>query len=102
LLAAGCSGLLGFSDYTVVEGSGDAGPETSSEASNEAATDGGADGQVNCNVDLTLQCYPCTPTVTEQFLNGCTDGTCVPFDKTRLAPFLSADGGLPALPVDGG
>jgi len=101
VLLAGCSGLLGFSDYSVVDSTlGDSGPST--EASAETSTDGGGDEEASCNVDLTLQCYACAPATTEQFLNSCSDGQCVPFDKTRLTPFLAADGGLPALPVDGG
>jgi hypothetical protein len=95
-LLAGCSGLLGFSDYSVVE----AAPDSSAEASLETSTppDAGADG--SCNVDLTLQCYACVPATTDQFLNACTDGTCIKFDKTRLDKLLGPDGGLP--PLDGG
>jgi hypothetical protein len=97
-LLAGCSGLLGFSDYSVVETS----PEASTDAPFEAATvdAGDASPEASCNVDLTLQCYPCVPETTEQFLNGCTDGTCIKFDKTRLTGLLGPDGGLP--PLDGG
>jgi hypothetical protein len=97
-LLAGCSGLLGFSDYSVAENTGDSGAEASLETSTADAGDGG--NEASCNVDLTLQCYPCAPTTTDQFLNGCTDGTCIQFDKTRLTGLLGPDGGLPRL--DGG
>ncbi len=97
-LLAGCSGLLGFGDYTI-ETASEGGPD----AFGEGSTDGGGDEEASCNVDLTLQCYACTPTTTEQFLNGCTDGQCIPFDKSRLKAFLAPDGGLPPLPPpDGG
>lgn len=99
LALLGCSGLLGFGDYTVAD-PGDGSTETST---TDGSTDGGGDEEASCNVDLTLQCYACTPTTTDQFLNGCTDGQCIPFDKSRLSGLLAPDGGLPPLPPpDGG
>jgi hypothetical protein len=95
-LLAGCSGLLGFSDYSVAENA----PDSSAEASLETSTPPDGGDEASCNVDLTLQCYACTPATTDQFLNGCTDGTCIKFDKTRLTGLLGPDGGLPHL--DGG
>jgi hypothetical protein len=94
-LLAGCSGLLGFSDYSVVENA----PDSAAEASLETSTPDGGE-EASCNVDLTLQCYACTPETTDQLLNACTDGTCIKFDKTRLTGLLGPDGGLPRL--DGG
>jgi hypothetical protein len=91
----GCSGLLGFGDYSVQPDEAGMQPETSA--------DGGGDEEASCNVDLTTTCYPCEPATTDQFLNKCTDGTCVSFDKSRLNGFLAPDGALPALPPpDGG
>jgi len=96
---AGCAGVLGFSDYALEDARLDANIEVSTEA---AVIDGG-DAASSCNVDLTVQCYPCPSANTEQFLNACTDGECIPFDKSRLAELLTADGGLPSLPPrDGG
>lgn len=51
--------------------------------------------------DAGLACYACAPTSTPQFESACTGSTCVPFDDTRLTN-LTADGGLPPLPTDGG
>ena len=59
----------------------------------------GGGGTALCEVDTTLNCYPCTPTNSDQIANACTSANCVPFDDaTRLAN-LTADGGLPPLPT---
>jgi len=42
-------------------------------------------------------CWACTPTTRDQFLNGCTNATCVPFDNGRVTK-LPADGTLPPVP----
>jgi hypothetical protein len=95
-VSAGCSGLLGFSDYQILPDDASAPPDVVAEAG-----DGGDSG--SCNVNLALQCYPCEPTTTDQLLNACPATGCLPFDQTRLKGFLTADGGLPPLPPpDGG
>jgi hypothetical protein len=130
-VAAGCTTALGISDYTfhaTEPGSSDgsatsrsdqAAPpadapsghpeagEPLADASRAHAEAGGplaeADAET-CDVDLTVQCYPCAPSSQAQFLNACTSAACVPFDATRLT-LLLPDGGLPPLPtpaVDGG
>jgi hypothetical protein len=105
-VVAGCSAILGVGDYVVADadgGGGDGGGGDASIDAPESAVDAGSDADAGpaCNVDLSLQCYPCVPTTTEQFLNGCSDGTCVPFDRDRLKGLLLPDGTLPPLP-DGG
>jgi hypothetical protein len=42
-------------------------------------------------------CFQCTPTTDQEFLSGCTDSTCIPFDNKRLTN-LSPDGTLKPLP----
>jgi hypothetical protein len=102
-LCVGCSGLLGFSDYSVAPDDASSQPEI---VAADAADGGGGDAETDaltCSVDLTKVCYPCDPTTTDQLLNACPATGCIPFDQTRLAGFLSADGGLPPLPPpDGG
>jgi hypothetical protein len=43
-------------------------------------------------------CFSCTPKVTGDFHNACTDATCSPFDDQKRDTKLTADGGLPPLP----
>jgi hypothetical protein len=118
-VAAGCTTALGLSDYTFPATAPDAGSSDGSVASRpdqaapladassahaEASEPQAEAGAETCNVDLTVQCYPCAPSSQAQFLNACTSASCVPFDATRLT-HLSPDGGLPPLPtpaVDGG
>ena len=95
--AFGCSAILGLGDFDV--GATDAG--LTDTGTPDTGVDSG-DGGNTCNVDLTTTCYPCAPTQTDQYLNSCTDGTCVPFDQTRLKDLLLPDGGLPPIPPDGG
>ena len=42
-------------------------------------------------------CFSCPPTAHSEFLNACTDASCVPFDTKRLTK-LGPDGKLPPLP----
>lgn len=39
----------------------------------------------------------CEPTQLTEFLNGCTDGQCIPFDNATRLPLYN-NGNLPALP----
>ena len=95
----GCSGLLGFDDYAVVVRDA-ASPDN---PTLDSGADGDGDAEASCNVDLSVQCYPCTPVTTVELLNACSNGDCIPFDRSRLTGLLAADGGLPSLPPpDGG
>ncbi len=75
LACAGCDAVLGLGQFSFDGSIGDAGDECV-----------GPSG-----------CWACTPTTNDQFLNAC-GGQCVGFDPARVAPFLTADGGLPPLP----
>ena len=55
----------------------------------------GTGGQQNC--DGPNGCYNCAPTTNDQFLNACTDATCVPFDNERRLPRYNG-GDLPPIP----
>ena len=81
LTCAACDAVLGLGQFTFDGSIGDAGDECV-----------GPNG-----------CWACTPVTNDQFLNAC-GGQCVGFDPARVAPFLTADGGLPPLPPldDGG
>jgi hypothetical protein len=57
---------------------------------------GGSTGSGGCEGDQG--CYSCTPHSTDEFLNACTEASCVPFDNAALKKYLSPDGGLPKLP----
>ena len=59
------------------------------EASSPGCQKTGADGRA---------CFGCTPKVTGDFQNACTDATCSPFDDEKRLTHRSADGGLPPLP----
>jgi hypothetical protein len=96
-MAVGCSAVLGLGDYSF---GGNPGPGDATDAAAETESDAGSD-VVNCNVDLSAVCYPCPAETNAEFLNSCTDGTCVAFDKSRLNGLILGDGGLPPLP-DGG
>lgn len=43
-------------------------------------------------------CFACEPTKTEEFLNGCTDVACVPYDNGQLQGLLQEDGSVPPVP----
>jgi hypothetical protein len=43
-------------------------------------------------------CYRCLPHSTVEFLNACSDRSCVPFDNASRLLNLSADGKLKPLP----
>jgi len=43
-------------------------------------------------------CYQCAPATDWQFVNGCTDAQCKPFDNRARLKKLPADGGLTPLP----
>jgi hypothetical protein len=42
-------------------------------------------------------CFACAPETRTEFLNACTNATCVPFDKARITK-LPPDGTLPPVP----
>src|SRR5579872_1909651 len=115
LAPASCTAILGLGDYAV-HPVRDAGQDVAVDAAEidarspvDASPKDVADAPdistdvISCDVDLTVQCFPCAPRAPLEFLNGCTAATCVPFDdSTRLANLLP-DGGLPPLPpFDGG
>jgi hypothetical protein len=115
--AAACSTALGLSDYSFRTNSDggalDAGTSTDGSAQDAADAKGrdataateasaSADAEadvIDCDVDLTLECFPCAPTRTAQFLNACTTAMCVPFDDGTRVTHLLPDGALPPLPV---
>lgn len=43
-------------------------------------------------------CFGCTPKITSDFKNACSDATCAPFDDAKRLTRLTPDGGLPPLP----
>jgi hypothetical protein len=47
-------------------------------------------------------CYACPPANDFQFVNGCTDAACKPFDNRARLKNLPADGGLTPLPPQEG
>jgi hypothetical protein len=102
----GCSTALGLSDYVFRADDGDSGASdanardgSSADAAMEAARGDAPADAFRCDVDLSSQCYPCTPAAQAHFLNACTSASCVPFDdRTRLAHLLP-DGALPPLPA---
>lgn len=59
------------------------------EASSPGCQKTGADGR---------GCFGCTPRVTRDFQNACSDATCAPFDDATRLTKLTPDGGLPPLP----
>jgi hypothetical protein len=66
---------------------------------NTATTTTGAGGSAPTCTDVDAgNCYSCTPTTNNEFLNACNGLTCVPYDNsiTNL-PNLTADGGLPPI-----
>lgn len=75
LACAACDAVLGLGQFTFDGSIGDAGDECV-----------GPNG-----------CWACTPTTNDELLNAC-GGQCVGFEPARIAPFLTADGGLPPLP----
>lgn len=97
LLAFGCNLVVGSYDFRDD-------PLASNPDDNGGQDGGEKDAQsdvIDCNVDLSNQCYPCEATTNEQLLNACTDGTCIPFDRSRIVARLLPDGALPPIP-DGG
>ncbi|HEX7666987.1 MAG TPA: hypothetical protein VF407_20800 [Polyangiaceae bacterium] len=87
-----CNAILGLGDYQVVDGGVLPGQ------------DGGPNPGGDCGVaSADGPCYACDPSTDIEFLNACTDSTCVPFDdKTRIPNF---DASLPDIPEptpDGG
>jgi hypothetical protein len=76
----------------------DSGSQGSPDAGSEVAVDAGADVAVDGCVGAN-GCYACAPANDFQFVNGCTDAACKPFDnRTRLKNRL-LDGGLTPLPA---
>jgi hypothetical protein len=60
-------------------------------------------GEAGCETDSSNgSCYACLPATTPEFLNACTNSSCVPFDDSRVTGLLP-DGGLPPVPpIDAG
>jgi hypothetical protein len=85
----------GVCEFTSVGGSSSVGGSLSVGGSSSV----GGGETADCNVDLTLTCFPCTPTNSQQIANACTSATCVPFDDATRLTNLTADGGLPPLPA---
>ena len=110
--SAGCSPIVGLDGYSARADVSDGGPSPGTDASDDGpgtssgqtadgpdtASDAGAADSATCDVDLTTQCYACSPIETVQFLNACTNATCVPFDDSARLTRLFPDGGLPPLP----
>jgi hypothetical protein len=73
-------------------------PAGSSGSSGSTTSDA---GDVDANVDPSCQgaegCFKCEATRSIDILNSCTDGTCTPFDNTRL-PLYVAGQPLPPIP----
>ena len=86
-----CNAILGLGDYQVVDGGvlpgGDGGPTSG-----------------DCGVaSPDAACFACEPTQDVEFLNACTDSTCVPYDDYANIPGFN--GTLPDIPEptpDGG
>lgn len=93
LLAIGCSTVLGLGDYGIDH---DAGSTTGDSTIEDVVKV----EEAGCDVDLTVQCYPCAADTNEQLLNACVEGNCVKFDQARVAEQLEPDGGLPPLPTN--
>jgi hypothetical protein len=93
---------------TIVGGSSgnDAGGSAHSGGSGHAgSSDIGAAGDGDAGAPCTggvNDCYSCTPTKSEQFLNACTSSACVPFDDHARVTKISASGELPPLPTPAG
>ena len=89
MASVACYSVLGLGDFTFDK--------------DASVSDSGADADDGC-VDPQKNCYSCTPQTTDQYLNSCGPGGCIPFDKSRLVGLLTDDGGLPPLPpiADGG
>ena len=73
---------------------------TSSTGTGGAATTsstgtGGGDAGQSCTG--TDGCYACPPQTTSEFLNGCTNAQCSPFDNVARLPLYN-NGNLPSLP----
>jgi hypothetical protein len=43
-------------------------------------------------------CFACAPDTQPEFLNGCTDAACVPYDNAQIADLLEEDGSVPPVP----
>ncbi len=95
--AGGAAGTTAGSAGTDGGAAGTTGGAAGTTGGSAGATGGsaGAGGQVNC--DGPNGCYACKPTTLPQFLNHCTDSTCVPFDNAARLP-LYKNGTLPPLP----
>jgi len=93
LLAIGCSTVLGLGDYGIDHDAGSANGDT-------GIDDDARVEEAGCDVDLTVQCYPCAAETNQQLLNACVEGNCVQFDQARVKEQLEADGGLPPLPTN--
>ena len=90
-LAAACSNSEDAApSRTVVPAGSSSSGSTSSDA-----------GEQDANVDPSCQgaegCFKCEATRSIDILNSCTDGTCTPFDNTRLPLFVPGQP-LPAVP----
>ncbi len=84
-LCAGCNSILGLGNFSV---SPDAGSGITKPDSVARCADSNAGGQ----------CYACAPQTNTQYLNACTEASCVPFDDTKRVKNLPLDGNLPLVP----
>jgi len=65
----------------------------------DAAFDAPIDSPVACYLDAgAAGCFQCAPVQLEDFLNACTDATCVAFDNAARLPLFTG-GSLPPLPL---
>ncbi len=64
----------------------------------EGACRGGFCSVASCEGAVSGRpCWACAPESRLEFLNACTNATCVPFDKARVTKLLP-DGSLPPVP----
>jgi hypothetical protein len=61
----------------------------------DAVADASPDAPPSCTSDAG--CFVCEPVTTPDFLNACTDSTCIPFDNEARLPRYN-HGNLPPLP----
>ncbi|NUO52717.1 MAG: hypothetical protein HOV80_28045 [Polyangiaceae bacterium] len=102
-VASGCSLIIENRDRQCENdedcaGFGDATCEISSGicVARAGSTASGSTGSAAC--EGPDGCFACEPTKTEEFLNGCTDVACVPYDNGQLQGLLQEDGSVPPVP----
>jgi hypothetical protein len=92
-MGAACDKAQGICVNPTATGSGGSGGGATSSGTmvTSSTGPGGCTGDAGC--------WACAPTDDSEYLNGCTDSTCIPFDNAKRV--LKYDGGkLP--PLDGG